>query len=52
MNPWDSGPFPVILAEAGGVFSDWRGKPDIRGGSAIACHADLHAELLRAVQAS
>jgi len=52
MNPWDSGPFPVILAEAGGVFSDWRGEPDIRGGSAIACHADLHAELMRAVQAS
>lgn len=50
MRPWDSGPFPVIFAEAGGVFTDWHGKPDIRGGSAIACHADLHGELLRAVQ--
>ena len=52
MHPWDSGPFPVILSEAGGVFSDWTGKPDIRGGSALACHPDLHPELLRAVQAS
>jgi len=49
MHPWDSGPFPVILAEAGGVFTDWSGAPDIRGGSAIACHHDLHAELLAAV---
>ena len=46
MNPWDSGPFPVILSEAGGVFTDWRGRSDIRGGSAVACHAELHAELL------
>ena len=52
MNPWDSGPFPVILSEAGGVFTDWSGAADIRGGSALACHADLHAELLRAVQPS
>lgn len=46
MHPWDSGPFPVILEEAHGVFTDWSGKPDIHGGSAVACHADLHAELL------
>lgn len=50
MNPWDSGPFPVILAEAGGVFTDWSGREDIRGGNAIACHAALHAELLAMVQ--
>jgi fructose-1,6-bisphosphatase/inositol monophosphatase family enzyme len=41
----------VILSEAGGVFTDWRGRSDIRGGSAIACHADLHAELLATVTA-
>ncbi len=50
MRPWDSGPFPVILTEAGGVFTDWSGKPDIRGGNAISCHPLLHDELLRAVQ--
>ena len=46
MNPWDSGPFPVIFAEAGGVFTDWRGNSDIRGGSAVAAGAAVHAEML------
>ena len=25
MNPWDAGPFPPILREAGGFFGDWSG---------------------------
>lgn len=49
MYPWDSGPFPVILAEAGGVFTDWHGREDIRGGSALAACPALHAELLKLV---
>ena len=52
MNPWDSGPFPVIVAEAGGVFTDFRGRPDFRGGSAVAGSPALHAELLQVIQAS
>jgi len=52
MNPWDSGPFPVILAEAGGAFTDFRGRIDIRGGSAIAGSPAVHAALLRIAQAS
>lgn len=52
MHPWDSGPFPVILAEAGGVFTDWSGRPDIRGGSAVAAHPALHAELLALLRAA
>lgn len=52
MNPWDSGPFPVILAEAGGVFTDWSGRADIHGGSAVAAAPTLHAELLALLQAS
>lgn len=51
MNPWDSGPFPVILEEAGGVFTDWRGRADIRGGSAAASHAAMHGELLGLLRA-
>jgi histidinol-phosphatase len=50
MNPWDSGPFPVIFAEAGGVFTDWRGDADIHGGSAVAAAPALHAELLALVR--
>ncbi len=51
MNPWDSGPFPVIFAEAGGVFTDWSGREDVRGGSAVAGCAAVHAELLREIHA-
>lgn len=49
MNPWDSGPFPVILAEAGGVFTDWNGGSGAHGGSAIAGGAGVHRELLALV---
>lgn len=52
MHPWDSGPFPVIFEEAGGVFTDWNGRPDIHGGSAVAAAPQLHAELLALLQAS
>ena len=52
MNPWDSGPFPVILEEAGGVFTDWHGCVDIHGGSAVAAAPALHRELLRLLQTS
>lgn len=52
MNPWDSGPFPVILAEAGGVFSDWRGGGGAHGGSAIAGCPKVHRELLELVRGS
>ena len=29
MNPWDCGPFPPILREAGGYFGDWSGNETI-----------------------
>ena len=47
MNPWDCGPFPVIIAEAGGVFTSWKGEPGIHGGDSVACHPSMHAELLQ-----
>lgn len=52
MHPWDSGPFPVILAEAGGVFTDFEGRRGYRSGSAVAGSPAVHAELLRIIQAS
>ncbi len=51
MNPWDCGPFPVIVSEAGGVFTSWKGEPGIHGGDSIACHPTMHAELLRLLAA-
>lgn len=47
MNPWDCGPFPVILEEAGGYFGDWQGNPGINGGEALSTTATLRDEVLR-----
>ncbi|MFO0962490.1 MAG: inositol monophosphatase family protein [Phycisphaerales bacterium] len=44
MNPWDAGPFPVILEEAGGIYSGWDGAPGIRGTNALAGNPALHAQ--------
>ncbi|MEZ4584983.1 MAG: histidinol-phosphatase [Gemmatimonadales bacterium] len=41
MNPWDAAPLPVIIEEAGGRFTDWRGRPTAFGGDSIACNAAL-----------
>lgn len=46
MNPWDSGPFPVIFEEAGGAFSAWDGTPGIHGRTAVAANPALHRELV------
>jgi histidinol phosphatase-like enzyme (inositol monophosphatase family) len=43
MKPWDCGPFLPILEEAGGRFTDWRGRRTIHGGDAIASNGRLHA---------
>jgi len=49
MAPWDIGPFPLLVREAGGVCTDWHGKieenPPIQ--SVCAASDGLHAELLR-----
>lgn len=50
MHPWDSGPFAVILPEAGGIFSGWTGQPSIHAGDAIACNPRLHQQVLNLVK--
>lgn len=46
MNPWDCAPFLPILREAGGHFTDWTGKPTIRGKDSVATNAALHKKVL------
>lgn len=46
MNPWDCGPFGVILPEAGGYFGDWSGHETIHGGEAISTTRTLLPEVL------
>ena len=43
---WDVAPMSVIIAEAGGRFSDTTGVDDWRSGSAIATNGILHQDLL------
>ena len=44
--PYDIGPMPVLMAEAGGLFSDLAGGLGIEGGSGIATNGQVHEELL------
>ena len=46
INPWDCGPFPPILAEAGGYFGDWQGNVSLYGGEAFATTQVLLPEVL------
>ncbi|MCS7071651.1 MAG: inositol monophosphatase family protein [Anaerolinea sp.] len=46
MNIWDCAPFGVILPEAGGTFTDWRGKPTINAGESIATNGALFDAVL------
>jgi histidinol-phosphatase len=41
MNPWDAAAVLPIIQEAGGIFTDWRGRPTAFGGSAIGTNAAL-----------
>lgn len=49
MHPYDCGPFPVILREAGGYFGDWSGTETIHGGEALSTSRRLLPEVLRLV---
>jgi histidinol-phosphatase len=46
MNPWDCGPFPPILREAGGYFGDWSGNETIYSGEAMSTPGLLFPEVL------
>ncbi len=50
MNPWDCGPFPPILEEAGGYFGDWAGNPTIYGNEAISTSQVLLPEVLEVIR--
>jgi histidinol-phosphatase len=50
MAVWDCGPLQVILEEAGGTFTDWRGTPTIFGGEALATNGALFESVMELIQ--
>jgi histidinol-phosphatase len=50
MNPWDCGPFPPILREAGGFFGDWSGNETIHANEAMSTTGTLLPEVLRIIE--
>lgn len=48
---WDCAPFPVILEEAGGTFTDWKGKATITAGESIATNGSLFDPVMKLVHA-
>ena len=48
---WDVAATSLIVEEAGGRFSDLRGKHDIRAGNAVITNGQLHAETIATIQA-
>lgn len=51
ISDWDGAALQPIVEEAGGVFTDWRGRQTAFGGDAIATNAQLSTEV-RALLAS
>ncbi len=50
MEPWDCGPFPPILREAGGYFGDWSGNETIYSGEAMSTTKPLLPEVLGLIE--
>ena len=46
LNEWDAAPLIPILEEAGGRFTDWRGRRTITGGDGFATNGALYEEVL------
>ncbi len=49
---WDLAPMPVIMAEAGGTFTDVGGRPDYRNRNGIATNGVLHSAVIDAMRST
>jgi histidinol phosphatase-like enzyme (inositol monophosphatase family) len=52
MSIWDCAALLPIVEEAGGRFTDWRGRRTIDGGDAIASNAALHEQIMKLVDST
>ena len=46
MSDWDAAPLQIILEEAGGRFTDWKGNATIFGKEGVGSNGVLHEEIL------
>ena len=49
VQPWDVAAPAILIREAGGRYTDWRGGPSFESGHAIASNGLVHDEVLRAM---
>lgn len=49
MDVWDSAPFQVIVEEAGGTFTDWKGIPTIHAYESLATNGGLFEQVMAVV---
>ena len=49
VQPWDVAAPAILIAEAGGRYTDWSGGPSFESGYAIASNGLVHDEVLRAM---
>jgi histidinol-phosphatase len=49
MHLWDCGPLQVIMEEAGGTFTDWKGKPTIYGYESVATNGHLFEQVMEII---
>ncbi len=50
MAIWDCGPLQVILEEAGGTFTDWKGTPTIYNGESFATNGHLYETVFNIIK--
>jgi histidinol-phosphatase len=50
VKPWDLAAPAILVAEAGGRFTDWAGGPSFEAGFGIASNGRFHDELVRATR--
>jgi len=51
LNDWDKFALIPVIRGAGGILSDWQGKDPVSGTSLVAASANLHAEVIRILNA-
>ena len=52
MNVWDCAALLPVIEEAGGTFTDWRGRKTIRGGNAVSTNGALFAEVMGTIDSA